>query len=264
MNNISQNAKERKTPVTDKLGYIEYAKADSDFNRCYISGEARAKVLKQIMTGSNEQALSVLKTVDNIGYVPGVGEACIPINEFAEFYNVTIPYLKGVLQRCGYNLKDYPHDIKMTTLKRTMIRAKENLVEVPFEEGDDEYYVKFKLRSQYVPYWVSLRQRGQFAMYTPRIVLATALLMLYTDKSACWGNIKKTILAIKRGPYRFENDPMADLPVPGEDDEPNSEVFKEQFMENGVTISTNGDVTMRFELMMEMMKRTFREVVQEL
>ena len=41
-------------------------------------------------------------------------------------------------------------------------------------------------------------------MFSPRMVPAAALLMLYVDKSEREGTVKKTILAIKRGPYRFE------------------------------------------------------------
>lgn len=62
--------------------------------------------------------------------------------------------------------------------------------------------VRYRLSDAYGPSCVSLPRRYTFLIYSPRIVLATALFLLFTDKSGENNTAKRIALAIKRSDYR--------------------------------------------------------------
>ncbi len=184
--------------------YLEgFSKADYDPNHYDMSGQLRSALKKAILSGTNEQAYTILCAVDVIDHIPGAGGNYIPLNGFASFYGVTEEYLKSVLTRRGFIQKNYPDDIFRVSSEDIAQESDIPLVKDDYWKvsGRDDL-VRYRLSDAYGPSCVSLPRRYTFLIYSPRIVLATALFLLFTDKSGENNTAKRIALAIKRSDYR--------------------------------------------------------------
>lgn len=231
---------------------IGFSMADYDQTRYDMSGQLRCEVEKVILSRTNEQAFSILGTVDVIDHIPGAGENFIPLNGFANYYGVSEEYLKGVLNRRRYLQKNYPEDIKRV-YATDIIRnpgvplLKDNYLKVP---GRDDL-LRCRLSDSYGPPCVSFPKNKSFLIYSPRIVLATALSLLYTDKSGENNTAKKVTLAIKRSDYRV---------VEEEPEEPDDGIIPY----DGLTVNPNGGVTLSRELLDYIIRKTTSEAIGKL
>jgi len=169
-----------------------------------MCGEFRSAMVKAILYGTNEQAFTILNTVAAIDHIPGGGQNFVPLNGFANFYNVSEKYLRGVLTRRGFIQKNYPKDVKRVC---TIDLFRQGAVPL----SPDKYYVVpgrddllcYRLADCYGTPCVSLPKRNSYLIYSPRMVLATALSLLFTDKSGGDNNAKRVAAAIKRSSYRL-------------------------------------------------------------
>lgn len=235
--------------------FIGFSRVDADLKDHRVSGQLRVELIKRIMEGSNEQALSILNTVDIVGFVPGIGDVSIPINEFASFYGVTIEYLRSLLARNDLIQKNYPEDVKKCSTF-DIIRAGALISPCCNQtaSGSDEY-VTYCLNTYGTPRVISLKRQRSYGMYSPRLVLATALLMCYTEKNDEGSNIKNVLLAIKRSLYRYKK---------VEDESSVDEVQEEHKTEDtAVQISGDGNLTMSTEVFAQMIKIAVKEAVAE-
>ncbi len=87
----------------------------------------------------------------------------------------------------------------------------------------------------------------------PRLVLAAALAMAYTDKSGLDSNIKKTLLALKRSPYRFEKKTEVEPMNESDQHKPS----------DGIPVTDHGDLLLSPELFTHMIKTAVKEAVSE-
>lgn len=205
-NTIAQTFENVKTFPEKKARtqYLEgFSKDDYDPNNYDMSGQLRATLEDSILLGTNAQAFNLLAAVDAIDHIPGAGENFVPLNGFANFYGVSEEYLKSVLYRRKFIQKHYPLDIKRVyasglTKDNGIPISPDVYLKVP---GRDDL-LRYRLSDAYGAPCVSLPRNKSFLIYSPRIVLATALFLLFTDKSGKNNTAKKVALAIKRSDYR--------------------------------------------------------------
>jgi len=246
----SNDVKQEIPPISSVLscGDTDYliglSAVDCDLNDYRVSGVLRGDMVRQIMTGPNDLALATLSSVGPIGFVPGIGDNSIPLNEIAAFYSVTEKYLRSMLSRTGFTEKQYPQDVRRLHLY-DIRNAK-----APIEpccvsmQKDANNLITYRVAGAYCQMKVSLPKTNYaFNLYSPRFVLALGLMMVYTDKSPMEGNIKKTLLALKRGPYRFVR--KEGKHMTGSDDR--------------VQITANGDIKLSPEILARSLKAAIRE-----
>ncbi len=215
-----------------ETGYlVGMSNMDCNLNDYRVSGTLRGEMVRQIMARPNELALAVLSSVGSIGFVPGIGENSIPLNEFADFYGVSEKYLTNLMSRREFH-DLYPGEVSSMYLS-DILKAKVPISLCCNSQQKSASLQTFHIDGSHGRLRVSLPKSRKFNLYSPRLVLITALMMVYTDKSAVEGNIKKTLLALKRGPYRF-------VRKEGE------KVSKNDDM---VHISANGDITLSPEVL---------------
>lgn len=184
--------------------YLEgFSKSDYDPKHYDMSGQLRAALEDAILSGTNAQAFAILGAVDVIDHIPGSGENFVPLNGFANFYGVSEEYLKSVLYRRKFIQKHYPLDIRRVyasdlTKDEGIPILPDDYLKVP---GRDDL-LRYRLSDAYGAPCVSLPRNKSFLIYSPRIVLATALFLLFTDKSGKNNTAKKVALAVKRSDYR--------------------------------------------------------------
>lgn len=246
MSNIPQ-ADGKGKAFNENVEYLDFARCDSNLEYSRISGVLRGKLIEQILSGTNEQALAVLSSVGTIRFIPGIGASSIPLNEFAAFYGVAEGYLRNLLVRRGLIRKNYPDDINRWDTSGLLKAGapispcgceKDGLVKYHFNDSRSLYVM--------VPY------RHMFSTYSTRIVLAASLFMCYTDKSGQDGNIQRAILAIKRSPYRLvEKEPEVIEETP-----PTEGVA-------GIPITQSGEFVLSPELFAQVIKIAVKEAVSE-
>lgn len=252
-NNIAQTFENVKQEILTTSGVlfchgtdylIGMSGVDCNMNDHRVSGFLRGELVRQIMAGSNEQALAVLSAVGNIGFVPGIGENSIPLNEFADFYGVSEKYLSDLLTRRRFHVL-YPKDVSRMYLS-DILKADAPIVPCCGNQKKSDDLKTFHIIGSHGKLNVSLPQKRMFNLYSPRLVLTTALMMVYTDKSEVEGNIKRTLLALKRSPYRF---------IKKEDGK------KE--MDDGVHITTTGDIVLSPEVLTHSLKTAVKDGLSE-
>lgn len=256
MNTVTQAFEDVKKDAPAGLSaeyYTGYSQIDCNPTDHRVSGSMRGFIVDKILNGGNDEALALLSSVGQIEFVPGIGENSIPLNAFADFYGVSEKYLAGLLQRSRLIWKSCPNDITRMRLS-DIIAAKAPLTpccESQQKRADD--LVTYHINGSHCQMKVSLPKGRLFSLYSPRIVLAAALMMVYTDKSDVDGNIKKTLLAIKRSPYRFikkaEVEQMNGLNQPKPDD--------------GIPVTAGGELRLSPELFTHMIKTAVKEAVAE-
>lgn len=117
MNNITKNI-ENNNRFNKNFEYLNSGwKVDSHVDDYRISKNLGKLLIGRIMSGTNEQAFTVLNSVGAVRFVPGIGAIAIPMNEFADFYDVSEKYLHSVLQRRGFVPKNYPDDISRRNVR---------------------------------------------------------------------------------------------------------------------------------------------------
>lgn len=243
-------------PVCKRVCNFRYSYCDSDPDDYHISGAFSEELVGQILSGTNGQAMTVLGAVGHIGFVPGIGDACIPLNEFAWFYGVTEEYLRSVLRRRRWIARLMPDDIRRASRLEVMAQKPPVCESCPLRyKNKDEYYtyaVDGVLNSKST---VSLPIRSRFCLYSPRLVLACALALMYKDSGFAEGvgNTRNTLLAIKRSPYRFIHKREAEQ-VKNQDSYKPSE---------GVPVTAGGDLQLSPELFTHMIKTAVKEAVSE-
>lgn len=233
--------------------YLEgFSKEDYD-QTCYaMSGQLRSKLESTILAGTNAQAFSILSAVEVIDHIPAAGENFVPLNGFASFYGVAEEYLKGVLTRHGFIKKNYPDDIVRVSAEDISGRpdiplVKDNFWKVP---GRDDL-VRYRLSDAYGPPCVSLPRRYTFLIYSPRIVLAAALALLYTDKSGENNTAKRVALAIKRSNYR----------VIVADEQKNSS-GNTIIPSGAIPVGKNGEINLDIELLNHIIRTTTKAILE--
>lgn len=236
-----------------KQQYLEgFSQADYDPTRYDMSGQLRSKLEEIIMAGTNAQAFSILSAVDVIDHIPGAGENFVPLNGFANFYGVSEEYLKGVLNRHKFLQKNYPDDVKRVyaadIVKDDGIPlVRDAYCKVP---GRDDLS-RYRLLDAYGAPCVSLPKKNSFFIYSPRVVLATALSLLYTDKSDENCTAKKVALAIKRSDYRVipqEQEPSEEPHIP----------------RNTLPLLGNGRIELTMDLLDYIIRKTSSEMISNL
>lgn len=238
-----------------KKQYLEgFSKEDYDLNSYGMSGQLRGKLEMAILSGTNAQAFSILSAVDVIDHIPGAGENFVPLNGFASFYGVTEEYLKGVLTRRGFIKKNHPDDIIRISSEDISGHPDIPLVKDDFWKvpGRDDL-VRYRLSDAYGPPCVSLPRRYTFQIYSPRIVLATALSLLFTDKSGENNTVKRVALATKRSDYR----------VAVEEKESESAPENVSIPDDAIPLGKDGEIKLSRELL-DYIMRTFAEIILEL
>lgn len=223
---------------------IGMSSVDCNMNDHRVSGVLRSEMVRQIMTGSNELALAVLSSVGSIGFVPGIGENCIPLNEFADFYGVSEKYLSELLTRRKFHGL-YPKDVSRMYLS-DILKDGAPIVSCCGNQKKSAALKTFHIAGSHGRLNVSLPQKRMFNLYSPRLVLTTALMMVYTDKSEVEGNIKKTLLALKRSPYRF---------IKKEDEKIERD--------DGVRITATGDIVLSPEVLTHSLKNAVKDGMSE-
>lgn len=247
---VPQVEASRKVSTAKTECFVGFASIDSDMRDHRMSGLLRSELIKRIMAGSNEQALSILCAVAPIGFVPGIGEVSIPMNEFADFYGVTEEYLRGVLTRGRLLRKNYPDDVARYTCDEVLAAGAQ--ITPCCNQYDAGEYIKYRLTAYGSRNWVSLPRQYKFSMLSPRLVLATALLMCYTEKNSEESTIKGVSLAIKRSPYRInKKEDAVEQPV-----EPQKEF-------EGIPFSEDGRLMISPELFAQMIRSAVKEAVSE-
>lgn len=249
---IPQTVQLRKS-FSNKKQYLEgFSKADYDMSRYDMSGQLRCKLEKAILSGTNEQAFTILSAVDAIDHIPGAGEKFVPLNGFASYYGVSEEYLKGVLNRRRFLQKKYPNDVKRIYASdisgnEGIPLSRDNYMKVP---GRDDL-IRYRLSDAYGVPCVSLPKRNSFLIYSPKIVLATALHLLFTDKSGANNTAKKVALAVKRSDYRVV------VPEPEESEDKTAP-------ENVLAMSENGGIALSKELLDYIVRIAVRYTLDEL
>lgn len=228
-------------------------RVDSSPNDYRISGVLRGVLFEQIMSGSNELALATLSSIDEIRFVPGIGPNSIPLNEFAAFYGVSEKYLNSLLVRRKLIRNAYPNDI--SRVYPSDIRSAKAPLEWdrPIGQSDSGDLFKYCVNGSCGQMTVSLPRRNAFSLYSLRLVLATTLFMVYTDKSDEDVNIKKTLIALKRSPYRFMERRVEEPVKEPEKSKPSS----------GIPVTSDGSLVLSPEIFTSMIKTAVKEAVSE-
>lgn len=233
--------------------YLEgFSKEDYD-QTCYaMSGQLRSKLEDAILSGTNAQAFSILSAVDVIDHIPAAGENFVPLNGFANFYGVTEEYLKGVLIRHGLIKKNHPNDIIRVSSEDISNHPDIPLVKDDFWKvpGRDDL-VRYRLSDAYGPPCVSLPRRYTFLIYSPKIVLVTALSMLYTDKSGENNTAKKVALAVKRSEYRVITE-----------DEAEGATRDTGIPADAIPVGKNGEISLDIELLNHIIRTTTETILE--
>lgn len=250
INTITQTAPSCKS-VSDKNQYLKgFSRNDYNPEIYNMSAQLRDELEKAIMAGTNKQAFDILCSVETIDHIPGAGNNFVPLNGFAKFYGISEQYLTGVLARRRFILKLCPEDIKR--MYRTAIFRNADIPLKPdgyLDTAGREDLIRYRLSDSYGPPCVSLPKRNSFAVYSPRMVLATALSLLQTDKSGENTTAKRVALAIKRSSYRIiKEKPSAPEGCGGLDD--------------SLPVAANGDVVLSRELLTYIIRSTTKEALE--
>lgn len=274
MNILSHSPRACKCSAEEMEEFLGAGKMDYDLSSFNMTGCMRMEMIRQILAGSNEQAVSVMSGVGTLRSIPGIGECSVPMKDFAEFYGVSEKYLQSLLVRSGFIQKNYPDDI---------IRlSRENIVDKkpPFERYNGQILgewadsrqemIRYHIKGTYKGQFIVLPERGKFNLYSPRMVLATSLLMLYTDKSGKDNNITRAIHAIKRSPYRFVKKVEPPPPEEKKEESVKPEVLKPAVAEaefqtlqgvDGIRFSPGGEFVLPAEVFMRLIQATIKESI---
>lgn len=213
MNSVSHSRGNCKHICSVSENFSAYALVDNQLCDHRLSPPLRMELFNRIMSGSNEQALAILDAVGFDAAIPGT-EFSITGNDVVEFYNVDPGVLKSLLYRKDFTTVKYPCDIRVMSVNDIiksgvpLVRREEDYRRaLYFRQGEPDRVFSFPTAAN-----KSLR------LFTPRAVLAIAILLLYTDKTDTnSGPIKRTLLAIKSSSYRVSQPPA--LPAPAVSEE---------------------------------------------
>lgn len=224
-------------------------------------GRMRDQIAAEVLSGSNDKALDILRTCGCNIFIPGT--IFTTMSEFAKFYGVTTQYVFTVLNRWGITAKKTPNDCT---------------------RGDFRYFAyhngvleRFSLNSRYQEYILcdklSHRQmtfqhskNGNF--YSARVVLAFAAMMYYgknihpdavgnkvfeTLRSSTYFDAAQTEVA-KQTEIRQKQ-----LAATVLDNQPDTEVPQE----DGAVINDDGKVVMTPEFFAGIIKTAIHEAIAE-
>lgn len=225
-------------------------------------GRMRDQMAAEVLSGSNEKALDILRTCGCNIFIPGT--IFTTVSEFAKFYGVTTQYIFTVLNRLGITAKKTPNDC-----------TRGNFEDFAYHNGVLE---RFSLSSRYQEYILcdkmSHRQmtfqhskNGNF--YSARVVLAFAAMMYYGKSihpDAVGNKVYETLCkstyfdaaqteVAKQAEIRQKKNVAAVL-----DDHQNTEEVQQ---EDGATINDDGKVVMTPEFFAGIIKTAIREAVAE-
>lgn len=236
-NNIITQTLPPRNTFPCKKEYLEgFFRTDYDITDYSMSCQLRNKMVDAILAGTNEQAFSILCAVDNIDHIPGAGENFVPLNGFANFYGVSEEFLGGVLTRRKFLHKNYPEDIKRVHASDLLhTKAVPLVADNHWRVSGRNDLVRYRIAGYYGYPCVSFPKNDKsFLIYSPRIVLATALHLIDVDKSGDIDTAKKVALAVKRSDYRI---------IPNKPENP------EATPEDNFPITSKGDVKLSRELL---------------
>ena len=190
---------------------LDFTKVDADVQDFHMSPILRSALVEQILSRPNEEAVEVLSSVGELRRVPIKGNCCITRHEVARFYGVSEDYIASLMNRLGYTSAKKREDIRKTD-RFHVLSGTPGVEEcsVQTEMG----YVQYRSKSSPPDKveFVMPERSSQFLLFSPRIVLALALGMTYTEKTQFPGPIKRTLLAIKASNYRVSKKNYPEIP----------------------------------------------------
>lgn len=224
-------------------------------------GRLKDLMAAEILSGSNEKALDILRTCGCNIFIPGT--VFTTLNEFAKFYGVKNSYIQSVMNRWGITQKKTPDDCTRGDF-RNFAYDHGVLDRFSVSSRYQEYVLCDKLTHRQQTF--SHAQNGNF--YSVRVVLAFAAMMYYgknihpdavgnkvfeTLRSSTYFDAAQTVMA-KQAEARQKQ--LADAAL---DKSPEAEVSHG----DGAVINDDGKVVMTPEFFAGVIKTAIHEAIAE-